>query len=61
MNQNPMVIFKEENSKEVAQEASTLSPYAQRRQGLSERELIDIRGPFAIDCDRILYSRAYRR
>jgi dGTPase len=37
------------------------APYAQRRKGPSERELTDIRGPFAIDCDRILYSRAYSR
>jgi dGTPase len=32
-----------------------------RRIPLSQREREDLRPPFAIDCDRILYSRAYSR
>jgi dGTPase len=36
-------------------------PYARRRVPLTETERADLRTPFAIDCDRILYSRAYSR
>ncbi|MDR2339751.1 MAG: HD domain-containing protein [Deltaproteobacteria bacterium] len=36
-------------------------PFAQRRHGTSEREISDLRPPFAIDCDRILHSLAYTR
>ncbi|MDR2613643.1 MAG: HD domain-containing protein [Deltaproteobacteria bacterium] len=35
--------------------------FAARRLPLTERERTDLRPPFAIDCDRILYSRAYAR
>ncbi|MDR1166407.1 MAG: HD domain-containing protein [Deltaproteobacteria bacterium] len=45
-----------------AASAPTPNPYAARRAPLTERELNDfIRSPFAIDCDRILYSKAYSR
>jgi dGTPase len=35
--------------------------FSQRRKPLSMREKTDLRPPFAIDCDRILYSLAYTR
>ncbi|MDR1314839.1 MAG: HD domain-containing protein, partial [Deltaproteobacteria bacterium] len=35
--------------------------FAFRRKPLTEKELTDLRPPYAIDCDRILYSRAYSR
>ncbi|MDR1038776.1 MAG: HD domain-containing protein [Deltaproteobacteria bacterium] len=35
--------------------------FAFRRKPLTPRETSDLRTPYAIDCDRILYSRAYAR
>jgi dGTPase len=35
--------------------------FAFRRKPPTERELSDLRTPYAIDCDRILYSKAYSR
>ncbi|MDR3153324.1 MAG: HD domain-containing protein [Deltaproteobacteria bacterium] len=35
--------------------------FTARRRPLTEREATDLRPPYAIDCDRILYSRAYSR
>ncbi|MDR1657015.1 MAG: HD domain-containing protein [Deltaproteobacteria bacterium] len=38
-----------------------MDPFKFRRQPPTERELSDLRPPFAVDVDRILHSRAYTR